>query len=105
MNIKSITDQFDFHVDARHFGFQWPEAMYITVQYSALKDDGPIVSSIDSITAEPWLIGSIVTHGNWMTVSKEMIEAAQDAAVKEFNKQGMLANINPIIASAIAPHI
>lgn len=107
-----INDQFDFHVDAKYYGYQWTESLYITVSYSALKDGDKIISSIDVITAEPWLIGSIITHGYWLTVNKEMVEAAQDKAVKEFNKQvaaddgnAMLKNVHPTIASALAPFI
>jgi hypothetical protein len=88
--IQSVTDSFDHHVDARHFGFQWTEAMYIFVQYSAIKEGNKIVSSIDSITAEPWLIGSIVAHCNWEIVNKEIIEAGQDAARKEFARNGQV---------------
>lgn len=110
MRYKMINEQFDFHVDAKYYGYQWTEALYITVSYSALKDGDKIISSIDTITVEPWLMGSIITHGYWMTVNKEMIEAAQDKAAKEFNKQGaadnaMLKNIHPTIASALAPFI
>jgi surface antigen len=102
MSIKNMTDQFDFYVDPKHYVFQWTEAMYITVAYSAIKEGDRVVSSIDNITAEPWLIGSIATHGNWMLVSKEMIEAAQDHATKEFNRNGQA---NEAIMSAIAPYI
>lgn len=98
---KSITDSFDFHVDPKHYGYQWTEAMYIFVQYSALKDGDRIIASIDSVTAEPWLIGSIVIHNSWMDVNKEIIAAAQDHAEKEFAKGQVL----PTIMSALAPFI
>lgn len=81
---NSITGDFDFHVDPKYFGFQWAEAMYIHAVYSAIKENERVISSIDIIAAEPWLIGSIVTHCYWMEVSKEMIAAAQDHAEKEF---------------------
>jgi hypothetical protein len=101
---KSLNESFDFHVDPKHYGFQWEEAMYIFVQYHAIKDeyDGRVVSSIESFTAEPWLVSSIVTHGNWMIVSKEMMAAAQDHAEKSFAKSGQ---VNETIMSAIAPFI
>lgn len=102
MRYKMINEQFDFHIDAKYYGYQWTEALYITVSYSALKDGDRIVSSVDIITAEPWLIGSIVTHGNWMIVSKEMIDAAQAAAEKEFARNG---HIDETILSALVPHI
>lgn len=108
--ISALTGQFKFHVDAMHYGFQWTEAQYITVDYTALKQKDGVVSSVHSITAEPWLLGSITMRGNWMAVDKEISEAAQDAAVKEFEKQieepdDFLTGIHPTIASAIAPHI
>lgn len=102
MRYKMINEQFDFHVDAKYYGYQWTEALYITVSYSAIKDGDRIVSSIDVITVEPWLIGSIITHGYWMIVSKELIEAAQDAATKEFARN---SHVNETIMSALAPHI
>lgn len=102
MNILTHTDQFDFNVDPKYYGFQWTEAMYITVTYSAISDDSKVVSSIDNICAEPWLIGSIATHGNWMFVSKEMIEAAQDHATKHFNRN---SHVNETILGSIAAHI
>lgn len=100
--IKAITAQFDFHVDARHFNFQWSEAMYITVKYSALKRDGEVVASVYEISAAPWLIGSITMRGNWMVVDKEITAAAQDHATKEFARNGQ---VDETIMSALAPHI
>lgn len=102
MRYKMINDQFDFHVDAKYYGYQWVEALYITVSYSAIKDTDKIISSIDTITVEPWLIGSIITHGYWLTVNKEMIEAAQDAAEKHFARN---SQVNETIFQALAPHI
>lgn len=100
MRYKMINEQFDFHVDAKYYGYQWGDALYITVSYSALKDGGKVVSSIDVITVEPWLIGSIITHGYWLTVNKEIIEAAQDAAEKKFANP-----VHPTKTSALAPFI
>lgn len=112
MNIKSIIDQFDFHVDASHYGYQWTEDMYITVDYSAIKEGEQVVASVNKISATPWLMGSIAMRGNWMAVDKEIIAAAQDHAEKEFNKQSaadiastMLAGVHPTMASVIAPFI
>lgn len=110
--IKTISGKFAFHVDPMYYGFQWTEAQYITVDYTALKREGSVVASVYSIASVPWLIGSITMRGNWMQVDKEITEAAQDAAVKEFKKIGeaegisqMLSGIHPTMASAIAPHI
>lgn len=101
MSTKAITEQFDFNVDPKHYGFQWKGPMYIQAHYTAIKDGDKVIASIETITAEPWLIGSIVIRNNWMAVNKEMIEAAQDHAEKEFAKGG----IHPIIQSALAPFI
>jgi hypothetical protein len=101
MNILTHTDQFDFFVDAMYYGYQWKEAMYILVSYSAIKEGDKIVSSIDYIGAEPWLIGSIATRGNWMAVSKEMIEATQDIAEKHFRNP----HVDEAVMTAIAPFI
>jgi len=89
-------------VDAMHYGFQWTEAQYITVEYSAIKEGDNVVASVNNISATPWLIGSITMRGNWMFVDKEITEAAQDHATKEFAKQGQ---VHPIIMGAVAPHI
>lgn len=102
MRYKMINEQFDFHVDAKYYGYQWTEALYITVSYSALKDGDQIVSSIDVITVEPWLLGSIIVHGYWTTVNKEMAQAAQDHAEKEFSRNNHVVDT---IMNAIAPHI
>lgn len=102
MTTKATIATFDFHVDPVHYGFQWSEPMYITVEYSALKRDGEVVASAYTYKASPWLIGSIVIRGNWMAVDKEMTAAAQDHATKEFARNG---HVNETILSAIAPHI
>lgn len=102
MNIQSISPTFDFHVDPMFFGFQWTEAQYITVEYSALKQDGEVVASVHKISATPWLIGSITIRGNWMAVDKEITAAAQDHAKKEFGRNG---HVDQTVMSAIAPHI
>lgn len=105
MNMQIITDSFDFHVDAQYYGYQWTEDMYITVEFTAIKKDDGVVSSVHNIKGTPWLLGSIIARNNWMEVDKEITAATQVHAVKEFKKQGMLAGIHPTIASAIAPHI
>ena len=102
MSIQTHTGQFDFHVDPKYYGFQWTEAIYITVDYSAIKQDDGIVASVNKISAAPWLIGSINMRGNWMFVDKEMTAAAQDHAEKEFSRS---IQIHPTIASALAPFI
>jgi hypothetical protein len=101
-NLQAITGSFDFHVDPSHYGFQWSEAMYINVEYSALKRDGEVVASVYKISAAPWLIGSINIRGNWMAVDKEITAAAQDHAAKEFGRNG---HVDETILSALAPHI
>lgn len=102
MTLQAKTGSFDFHVDPKHYGFQWSEAQYITVEYSALiKEDG-VVASAYTYKASPWLIGSIMIRNNWMAVDKEITAAAQDAAEKEFARNGQ---VNETIMSAIATHI
>jgi hypothetical protein len=100
MTTKAAMSQFDFHVDAKYFNFQWSEAMYINVKYSALKRGNDVVVSVYEISGAPWLISSIAMRGNWMFVDKEIIAAAQDHAEKAFGGQ-----VHPTIMSAIAPHI
>jgi hypothetical protein len=102
MTIKSIYGKFAFHVDPVHYGFQWTEAMYITVDYTAIKQGNDVVASVYSIAAVPWLMTSIVMRNNWMTVDKEITAAAQDHAEKEFGRNGQ---VNPTILQALAPHI
>lgn len=102
MSIQIHTGQFDFHVDAEYYGFQWAEDMYITVDYTAIKDNGQVVASVNKISATPWLIGSIAIRGNWIFVDKEIVAAAQDHAEKEFNRN---IQVHPTIASALAPFI
>lgn len=96
-----IKHTIDFHVDAKHFNYMWTDAMYITVQYMARKEEGRIKFTIDNITAPPFLIGSIVLHGNWWTVDVEINAAVTDHAEKEFAN----GQVHPTIMSAIAPHI
>ena len=102
MNIQSHSDQFDFHVDPKHYGFQWKGPMYMQIHYAAIKEGDKVIASIETITAEPWLIGSIAIRDNWMAVSKETIEAAQDAAEKHFKRNG---HVNETVMSALAPFI
>lgn len=102
MTTKSTTGDFDFHVDPKHYGFQWKGPMCIFVQYSAIKDGDRVIASIDSVTAEPWLINSIVIHNNWMAVNTELIAAAQCAAEKEFNRN---VHVDETILGALVPHI
>jgi hypothetical protein len=99
--IQQHADQFDFNVDPEHYGFQWKGPMYIQVHYAAIKEDARVIASIETITAEPWLIGSIVIRNNWMAVSKEMIEATQDIAEKHFRN----AHVDETVMTAIAPFI
>lgn len=97
-----ITHTFDFHVDAKHFNYMWTEAMYIAVQYAAWKEEGKIKYIINSISAPPFFLGSIVLHGNWWTVDVEINAAVLDHAGKEFARNG---HVNETIMSALAPHI
>lgn len=95
-----IKNTIEFHVDAKHFNYMWKDAMYITVQYTTWKEEGRIKFTIDNITAPPFLIGSIVLHGNWWAVDVEINAAVQANAEFEFAKQ-----VHPTIASALAPFI
>lgn len=99
---KAITATFDFHVDPLYFNFQWSEAQYITVEYSALNREGEVVASAYTYKASPWLLASISMRGHWMTVDKEITAAAQDHAAKEFARNG---HIDQTILSALMPHI
>lgn len=99
---KAIINSFDFHVDPMYYGFQWSEAQYITVEYSALKKDDGVVSSAYTYKASPWLLASIAMRGHWMAVDKEITAAAQDHAAKEFNRNG---HVDETILSALMPHI
>jgi hypothetical protein len=100
--ILQHTDQFDFHVDPKYYGYQWEGAKYLHIHYSAIKEGDKVISSIDMIAGEPWLLGSIYIHNNWLVVSKETIEAAQAAAEKHFNRNN---HVNETVMSALAPHI
>lgn len=102
MTLQATTGTFDFHIDPKHYGFQWSAAMYITVEYTALKEGNEIVASAHKYSAEPWLISSIAMRGNWMIVDKEITAAAQDHATKEFARNG---HVNETIMSVIAPFI
>lgn len=102
MTTQATLGVFDFHIDPSHYGFQWIEAQYITVEYSALKREDGVVASAYTYKASPWLIGAIMIRNNWMAVDKEITAAAHDAAEKEFNRNGQ---VNETIMSAIAPHI
>lgn len=101
-NIKATAGRFAFHVDPKHYGFQWTEPMYITVDYTAIKQGDDVVASVYSIAAMPWLITSIAMRGNWMIVDKEITAAAQDHAEKDFGRNG---HVDKTIMSAITPHI
>jgi len=102
MKLQSITGDFDFYVDPMYYGFQWTEAMYITVQYSAIKEGDSVVASANNITAAPWLLGSINMRGNWMAVDKQITTATQAHAEKEFNRNGQ---VNETIMEALTPFI
>lgn len=102
MTPQAKTGTFDFHVDPVHYGYQWTEPQYITVEYAALKKEDGVVASAYTYKASPWLIGSIAMRGNWMIVDKEITAAAQDAAEKEFARNGQ---VDETILSALMPHI
>jgi hypothetical protein len=100
--INAITQTFDFHVDPLFFGFQWPEAQYITVEYAALNKEDGVVASALTYKAAPWLIGAIVIRGHWMAVDKEITAAAQHHAAKEFGRN---SHVDETILGALVPHI
>lgn len=102
MTPKARNGVFDFHVDPVHYAFQWTEAQYITVEYAALKQEDEVIASAYTYKASPWLLASIAMRGNWMIVDKEITEAAQDAAVKEFGRN---PHVDETILSALVPHI
>lgn len=102
MTIKARQGVFDFHVDPSYYGFQFVEAQYITVEYAALKQEDGVVASAYNYKASPWLLGAIMFRGNWMAVDKEITEAAQDHAEKEFARNG---HVDETILGALVPHI
>lgn len=102
MTTNTTTGKFAFHVEPKHYGFQWTEAQYITVDYTAIKQGNDVVASVYSIAAVPWLMTSIVMRDNWMIVDKEITAAAQSHAEKEFARN---TQVNPTILSALQPHI
>lgn len=85
-----------------YYGFQWKEAQYIDVEYTALKRDNEVVASVQNIKAQPWLIGSIAVRNNWMEVSKHIDAATLDHATKEFARNN---HVDEIILGSIAAHI
>lgn len=99
-----LPNTFQFHVDAQHYGFQWPAGQYIDVEYSAIVNKGVVgLVSVTSVKGTPYLMASIGIHNAWVTVNKEIQEAAKDHAQKEFGKESN--NVHPVIMQAIAPHI
>lgn len=102
MNPTPLTGTFKCFIDAMFYGFQWKEAQYIDVEFSAIKKDNDVVVAVQNIKAEPWLIGAIVIRNNWMEVSNHIDAATLDHATKHFNRN---PHVNKTIAAAIAPHI
>lgn len=102
MNILTHTDEFKCFIDAMYYGFQWKEAQYIDVEYSAIKKGDEVVASVQSIKAEPWLIGSIAVRNKWMEVSNHIDAATLDHATKHFNRN---SHVDETVMTAIAPFI
>lgn len=102
MNILTHTDEFKCFIDAMYYGFQWKEAQYIDVEYSAIKKGDEVIVSVQKIKAEPWLIGSIAVRNNWMEVSNHIDAATLDHATKHFNRN---SHVDETILGSIAAHI
>lgn len=94
---KVFTNNFQFHVDAKHFGFQWTEPMYIDVTYSATIDGSESKVVVTNVSAPIYQITSIVIHDNWLLVCTEMQAAAED----NFAKVAPNGHVNPIILNSI----
>jgi hypothetical protein len=101
MTIQSHTGEFKCFIDAMYYGFQWKEAQYIDVEFTAVKRDDEVVASVQTIKAQPWLIGSITIRGNWMEVSKLIEAATLDHATKHFRN----SHVDKTVMAALAPHI
>lgn len=80
MNVFANT--FLFQVDAKHFNYQWKEAMNIEVEYSGFVADGVAKVAISKVSAAPWLLSSIMIHSNWLNVYSEMESAAKHNALE-----------------------
>lgn len=107
MKTVTLSDKFKCFIDAMYYGFQWKEAQYMDVEFSAIKKGDDVVVAVQNIKAEPWLIGAIVIRNNWMEVSKHIDDATLAHATKEFNRN---AHVNETVINAIAnylaaPHI
>lgn len=102
MHILTHTDEFKCFIDAMYYGFQWKEAQYIDVEYSAIKKGDEVIVSVQNIKAQPWLIGSVAVRNNWMEVSNHIDAATLDHATKHFNRN---IHVNETILGSIAAHI
>jgi hypothetical protein len=96
--MKVFTNSFKFHVDAKHFGFQWTEAMYIDVTYSAFIKGDKSEVAITNVSAPLFQMTSIVIHDNWLIVCEEM----QKAAEANFAKVAPNGHVNPTVLNSIA---
>lgn len=101
MKIQSHTGEFKCFIDAMYYGFQWKEAQYIDVEYTAVKRGNEVVASVQNIKAQPWLIGAIVIRNNWMEVSKHIDAATLDHATKQFRN----SHVDETILESITPFI
>jgi hypothetical protein len=95
---ETIKRIFKYHVDASLFNFRWADAQYIEVEYCARKDGKEVIVAVTNfLEANPYLIGMIVLHNNWMRLMENVEAAAKDMASKELNP------VEPIILNSIAP--
>lgn len=98
--MKSLTQTYDHHVDARYFNFIWTEAMYINVEYIAVKENGQVNATVQKISAPPYLISAIVMHGGWQVLMAEIDQSAKDHAEKELK-----GGVHPVFEQALKPFI
>lgn len=98
---KVFTNNFQFYVYPKHFGFQWTEPVYLDVTYAATIDEGVSKVAVTYTGGAPYYISSIVINGNWMAVCAEMQLAAEDNFAKEQSKWG----VHPTVLNSIAHFI
>lgn len=102
MNVQSLTGEFKLFVDPMYYGYQWTEAQYVTIEYTAAKRGNDIGAAAQNVKGQPWLIGSIAVRNNWMEFSREIDAATLDHATKHFNRN---SHVNETILGSIAAHI
>lgn len=86
-SVTLITQKFSFHVDAKLFAFKWNDAQYIDVEYNATNAEDKLVVYVTNISAQPYLLGMIIVHNNWMVLTKAIEDAARHNAEEYFQEK------------------